>query len=84
MEEHCKLQEPFSAVSSLLIFTNPSSLIGMELVGGKWRTISGVSYLFPVPLSYIAIAGIAYFVRGWSQLQLAITLPSVLLFGLWW
>lgn len=56
----------------------------MELVGGKWRTISGVSYLFPVPLSYIAIAGIAYFVRGWSQLQLAITLPSVLLFGLWW
>jgi OCT family organic cation transporter-like MFS transporter 4/5 len=61
-----------------------ASLIGMELVGGKWRTISGVSYLFPVPLSYIAIAGIAYFVRGWSQLQLAITLPSVLLFALWW
>lgn len=56
----------------------------MELVGGKWRTISGVSYLFPVPLSYITIAGIAYFIRGWSQLQLAITLPSVLLFGLWW
>jgi OCT family organic cation transporter-like MFS transporter 4/5 len=60
------------------------SLTGMELVGGKWRTISGVSYLFPVPLSYITIAGIAYFVRGWSQFQLAITLPSVLLFGLWW
>lgn len=56
----------------------------MELVGGKWRTISGVSYLFPVPLSYITIAGIAYFIRGWSQLQLAITLPTVLLFGLWW
>jgi OCT family organic cation transporter-like MFS transporter 4/5 len=56
----------------------------MELVGGNWRTISGVSYLFPVPLSYISIACIAYFVRGWSQLQLAITLPSVLLFGLWW
>ncbi|KAJ4445636.1 hypothetical protein ANN_12318 [Periplaneta americana] len=59
------------------------SVTGMELVGGKWRTISGVSYLFPVPLSYITIAGIAYFIRGWSQLQLAITLPSVLLFGLW-
>nr|CAD7453463.1 unnamed protein product [Timema tahoe] len=56
----------------------------MELVGGKWRTISGVSYLFPVPLSYIAIAGIAYYVRGWKNLQLAITLPSLLLFGLWW
>ncbi|KAJ9582503.1 hypothetical protein L9F63_003196 [Diploptera punctata] len=57
---------------------------GFVLLGGKWRTISGVSYLFPVPLSYITIAGIAYFIRGWSQLQLAITLPSVLLFGLWW
>ncbi|XP_063233832.1 organic cation transporter protein-like isoform X2 [Bacillus rossius redtenbacheri] len=56
----------------------------MELVGGKWRTISGVSYLFPVPLSYIAIACIAYFIRDWKHLQLAITLPSVLLFALWW
>ncbi|XP_049783375.1 organic cation transporter protein-like [Schistocerca cancellata] len=56
----------------------------MELVGGKWRTISGVSYLFPVPVAYIIIAGIAYLVRGWSNLQLAITLPSVILLGLWW
>ncbi|XP_066998646.2 organic cation transporter protein [Anabrus simplex] len=56
----------------------------MELVGGKWRTISGVSYLFPVPLSYISIAGIAYLVRGWQNLQLAITLPSLLLLALYW
>lgn len=57
---------------------------GMELVGGKWRTISGVSYLFPVPVAYISIAGIAYLVRGWVNLQLAITLPSLLLLGFWW
>lgn len=56
----------------------------MELVDGKWRTISGVSYLFPVPLSYIAFAGIAFFIYDWQDIQLAITLPAVLLLGLWW
>ena len=76
---------PFNLLPFYSLFNSFTlSVAGMELVGGKWRTISGVSYLFPVPLSYIMIAGIAYFVRGWSQLQLAITLPSVLLFGLWW
>lgn len=58
--------------------------VGMELVGGKWLTISGVSYMFPVPLSYITIAGIAYISHGWRTLQLAITLPSFLFLGMWW
>lgn len=56
----------------------------MEVVGGKWQTISGVSYLFPLPLGYITISGIAYFVRGWRHLQLAITLPAVAFLPLWW
>jgi len=56
----------------------------MELVGGIWRTIAGVSYLFPVSLSYIAIAGIAYLVRDWRDLQLAITLPASLLLVFYW
>lgn len=56
----------------------------MEVVGGKWRTISGVSYLFPVPLSYIMIAGIAYLVRGWRAIQLAITLPAITLLSFFW
>ncbi|XKL61760.1 hypothetical protein PGB90_001593 [Kerria lacca] len=59
-------------------------ILCMELVGGKWLTISGVSYMFPVPLSYIIIAGIAYVTHGWRSLQLAITLPSLLFLGLWW
>ncbi|XP_071449649.1 organic cation transporter protein-like [Hetaerina americana] len=59
-------------------------VICMEIVGGKWRTISGVSYLFPVPLSYITIAGICYVIRGWQWQQLAITLPAILLLSLWW
>ncbi|XP_054272402.1 organic cation transporter protein isoform X2 [Macrosteles quadrilineatus] len=56
----------------------------MELVGGKWLTISGVSYLFPLPFSYMAIAAIAYYVRGWRHLQLAITLSALPFLLLWW
>ncbi|XP_046670851.1 organic cation transporter protein-like isoform X2 [Homalodisca vitripennis] len=56
----------------------------MELVGGKWLTISGVSYLFPLPFSYIAIAGIAYYLRDWRHLQLAITLSALPFLLLWW
>ncbi|KAK6640769.1 hypothetical protein RUM44_012466 [Polyplax serrata] len=81
--------EVFLVLRCLLGFISVSVVFSgfvlcMELVGGKWRTVSGVSYLFPVPLSYIAFAGIAYFIRDWKQIQLAITLPAVLLLGLWW
>jgi hypothetical protein len=57
---------------------------GMELVGGKWRTISGVSFLFPVPLGYITVAGIAYVVRDWRIMQLAVTLPAISLLAAVW
>ncbi|CAH1407662.1 unnamed protein product [Nezara viridula] len=56
----------------------------MELVGGKWLTISGVSYGLPVPVAYIVISGLAYVIRDWRQLQLAITLPSLAFLPLWW
>uniref|UniRef100_A0A146LK24 Organic cation transporter protein n=2 Tax=Lygus hesperus TaxID=30085 RepID=A0A146LK24_LYGHE len=49
----------------------------IELVGGKWVTISGVSYLFTIPLGYITIAGISYWIKGWRELQITITLTAV-------
>lgn len=57
-------------------------VLSIELVGGIWRTVAGISYLFPVSLSYITIAGIAYLLRDWRQLQLAISLPGFLFLGL--
>ncbi|XP_022192162.1 organic cation transporter protein isoform X2 [Nilaparvata lugens] len=56
----------------------------MELVGGKWLTISGVSYLFPLPLAYIVISAIAYYIRDWRNLQVAITVPAIPFLLLWW
>lgn len=61
-------------------------VLSLEVVGGVWRTVAGVSYLFPVSLSYAAIAAIAYFIQGnWRVLQLAVSLPGILfLLMLWW
>lgn len=60
-------------------------VLSLEVVGGVWRTVAGVSYLFPVSFSYAIIAGMAYFIRGdWRNLQLAVSLPSaILLLALW-
>lgn len=56
----------------------------MELVGGKWLTIMGVMYLFPVPVGYIAISGIAYYSHNWRLLQWVITIPTIFFLTLWW
>ncbi|CAH1119189.1 unnamed protein product [Phaedon cochleariae] len=59
-------------------------VLSIELVGGEWRTVAGISYLFPVSLSYMIIAGIGYLLRDWRHLQLAISLPGLLFQILWW
>lgn len=51
-------------------------VLAIEIVGGKWRTVAGISYLFPVSISYMSIAAIAYYLRDWRQFQLAISLPG--------
>ncbi|XP_065331690.1 organic cation transporter protein-like [Cloeon dipterum] len=54
----------------------------MEVVGGaRWRTVAGVSFHYPVPLGYLTVALIAYLLPAWRHLQLAASLPALLLFG---
>lgn len=55
----------------------------MEIVGGKWLTIAGISYLFPVPVGYIAMSGIAYYIHSWRLLQWVITAPTIFFLVLW-
>ena len=45
----------------------------MEIVGGRWSVIIGIGLEFPWAVGYIALAGIAYRVPDWSELQLAIS-----------
>lgn len=58
-------------------------VLAIEIVGGHWRTVAGLSYLFPVSLSYMSIAGLAWFLRDWRHLQIAISLPGFLFLIFW-
>lgn len=58
-------------------------ILAIEYVDGIWRTIAGMYNLFPLPLSYIMISGIAYLTQDYNNLQLCIGLPGVFLCLLW-
>nr|CAD7456577.1 unnamed protein product [Timema tahoe] len=56
---------------------------GVELVDGKWRTITGLANPLSNPTAFVSIAGIAYLLPRWDYLNLAISLPALLIFGIW-
>ncbi|CAD6996411.1 unnamed protein product [Ceratitis capitata] len=61
-----------------------SFVLVVELVSGKWRTITGILNILPVPISYILMACIAYFERDWRNLQLIISLPWLAALSIWY
>lgn len=61
-----------------------SYVICMEIVGTKWRAAITVLYQIPFSLGQMSLAGIAYFFRYWQHLQIAITVPSIILLSYWW
>ncbi|XP_012262104.1 organic cation transporter protein isoform X2 [Athalia rosae] len=61
-----------------------SFVICMEIVGTKWRAPITVLYQIPYSLGHMSLAGLGYWFRHWQHLQLAITLPSIILLGYWW
>ncbi|XP_012282899.1 organic cation transporter protein isoform X2 [Orussus abietinus] len=61
-----------------------SYVICMEIVGTKWRVVITVLYQIPYSLGHMSLAGLAFLFRHWQHLQLAITLPSIILLGYWW
>lgn len=54
------------------------------MVGTKWRAAITVLYQIPYSLGHMSLAGIAYYFRHWQHLQLAISLPSIILLSYWW
>ncbi|XP_067642191.1 organic cation transporter protein isoform X2 [Eurosta solidaginis] len=58
-------------------------ILAIEYVDGKWRTIAGMYNLFPLPISYMLIAGIAYLTQDYQRLQLCIGIPGIFLCFLW-
>lgn len=61
-----------------------SYVICMEIVGTQWRAAITVLYQIPFSLGHMSLAGLAFLFRHWRHLQIAITLPSVILLSYWY
>lgn len=58
---------------------------GTEWTCTKKRMLAGIITDYAFGLGYILLAGIAYLIRDWRKLQLAISAPGFLLiFYIWW
>lgn len=56
----------------------------METVGPDYRTVLGIARDFGWATGYIMIPGIAWLIRNWFYMQLAITIPVIGLISMWW
>lgn len=56
----------------------------MEIIGTKWRELISVLYQVPFNLGHLTLPLMAYFYRDWHYLQLALSIPSILLVSYYW
>ncbi|KAK9875028.1 hypothetical protein WA026_005836 [Henosepilachna vigintioctopunctata] len=75
-ELYCALRLMLGFISVSVVFSG--FVLSIELVGGHWRTVTGICYLFPVSIGYCIISAMAWFLRDWRHLQLAISAPGLL------
>ncbi|XP_067675691.1 organic cation transporter protein-like isoform X2 [Haliotis asinina] len=72
-----------NGASNIGLFVS-SFVIVMELVGPSKRTLAGMVIELFWCIGLFLVGGLAYFIRDWHHLQLAISVPAVLLLGLYW
>ncbi|XP_055954391.1 organic cation/carnitine transporter 2-like [Patella vulgata] len=58
--------------------------LSTELVGPKYRLFVGIMILMFYSVGYMTLSGMAYVLRDWRYLELAITLPVLLFAAYWW
>ncbi|CAL8086657.1 unnamed protein product [Orchesella dallaii] len=59
-------------------------VIAMELVGKDKRMVAGMGMQYFFTIGYVVIGVLAYFLREWRQLQLALSLPGILFLSYYW
>ncbi|KAK6187134.1 hypothetical protein SNE40_005223 [Patella caerulea] len=58
--------------------------LSTELVGPEYRLFVGFMIQMFYSVGYMTLSGMAYLLRDWRYLELAITLPVVLFASYWW
>lgn len=56
----------------------------MEITNVELRELIAVLYQIPFNLGHLTLAGFAYYLRDWHHLQLALSIPSLLLISYYW
>ncbi|XP_071955250.1 organic cation transporter protein-like [Antedon mediterranea] len=59
-------------------------VIVTEIVGPSWRTFIGITIEYFFTLGYITLTGVAYALRDWQNIELALSLPGVLFLSYFW
>ncbi|XP_064595319.1 organic cation transporter protein-like [Liolophura sinensis] len=72
-----------NGASNSAVFTN-AFVLGVELVGPSKRVWAGIVIEYFFALGIVLLAGIAFLIRNWRYLQIAVSLPSALFLVYWW
>jgi len=68
------------AVGTLMI----AFILAVEFIGVKHRTFVGIMIQFPFAFGLCTTGVMAYFIRDWRYLQVAVTLPSICILAFKW
>ncbi|OXA57254.1 Organic cation transporter protein [Folsomia candida] len=73
----------------VLAFASPgvygtSFVLVIEVLGPGWRGLAGNLFCLPFAVGYMLLPGVAYYIRNWRYLQLALSGPSLILLATWW
>ncbi|XP_076078144.1 organic cation transporter protein-like isoform X2 [Mytilus galloprovincialis] len=59
-------------------------VLGMEIVGPSKRVWAGVVIEYFFAIGLVVLAGIAYAIREWKYIEIAVSVPSVFFLLYWW
>ena len=54
------------------------------MIGPNYRLVAGIVIEIFWAIGFLVLIGLAYFIRWWSYLQLAITIPSLFFIAYYW
>ncbi|GBN40828.1 Organic cation transporter protein [Araneus ventricosus] len=63
---------------------NITYVLMMEIISRKYRSAYGIGVSFGWVLGYLCLPGIAWLFRHWIYMQIALTLPFIILLSNWW